>query len=292
MKYAWIKRNCQEFPVAIMCQVLDVSRSGYYDWHIRKPSDQQKRRDYLTQVAAKSFFDSHRIYGYRKVYEDLREDNVTCCPETVRRVMRQTGLCSRVKRKFVVTTDSNHASPIAENILDRNFTATRPNQKWVADITYIPTDEGWLYLAGVMDLFGRRIVGWAMSSHIDAALVVSALNMAIVHRRPGAGLLHHSDRGSQYASDALQDLLDDHKILCSMSGKGDCWDNACMESFFGSLKTEWIYGKKYKTREEAKKDVFKYIEVFYNNKRRHAALGYLSPAEYEKLYMKNQEQAA
>lgn len=292
MKYAWIKQHRHEFPVVVMCEVLEVGASGFYDWRDRQPSRQQQRRERIAQAAARSYFESRRIYGYRKVYEDLREEDVVCCPETVRRVMRQMGLYSRVKRKFLVTTDSNHNLPVADNLLDRDFAATEPNQKWVADITYIPTEEGWLYLAGVMDLFSRRIVGWSMSDRIDAALVVSALDMALRHRRPGSGLLHHSDRGSQYASDAFQELLDTHKIVCSMSGKGDCWDNACMESFFGSLKTEWVHGKKYQAREDAKKDVFKYIEVFYNHKRRHAALGYLSPSAYEELYEKKQDQAA
>jgi len=292
VKYAWIKEHSHEFPVSVMCKVLELGTSGFYDWQDRKPSRQQQRREQIAQAAARSYCESQRIYGYRKVYEDLREENIVCCKETVRRVMRQMGLYSRVKRKFVVTTDSNHNLPVADNLLGRDFIAAKPNQKWVADITYIPTKEGWLYLAGVMDLFSRRIVGWSMSDRIDTALVVSSLDMALMHRRPGCGLLHHSDRGSQYASDAFVEMLDDHKIVCSMSGKGDCWDNACMESFFGSLKTEWIHGKKYQTRESAKKDVFKYIEVFYNHKRRHAALGYLSPAAYEDLYEKKQDQAA
>ena len=181
---------------------------------------------------------------------------------------------------------------VAENLLDRNFTAAVPNQKWVADITYIPTYQGWLYLACVMDLYSRRIVGWAMSEHIDSALVISAMKMALSRRRPETDLLHHSDRGSQYASDLFQDLLDDNRIVCSMSRKGDCWDNACMESFFASLKTEWLAEKKYETREQAKNHVFNYIEMFYNRKRRHAALGYLSPAAYEELYEKERKQVA
>ena len=292
MKYAWIKEHSQEFPVALMCVVLEVSTSGYYEAQDRPVSRQQQRREEIAQAAARSYFESRRIYGYRKVYADLRAENINCCDETVRRVMGQMGLHSRVKRKFVHTTDSKHNLPVADNLLARDFTATEPNQKWVADITYIPTDQGWLYLAVVLDLFSRRAVGWSMSSRIDAALVVSALDMALTHRRPDYGLLHHSDRGSQYASDAFQQLLETHQIVCSMSGKGDCWDNAVMESFFGSLKTEWLEGKKYTSREEAKKDVFKYIEVFYNHKRRHAALGYLSPAAYEELYEKKQDQAA
>lgn len=292
MKYAWIKEHRREFPVAVMCTVLEVSTSGYYEAQDRPVSRQRQRREELAQAAARSYFESRRIYGYRKVHADLRAQNLNCCDETVRRVMAQMGLSSRIKRKFVRTTDSKHNLPVADNLLARDFTATAPNQKWVADITYIPTDEGWLYLAGVLDLFSRRAVGWSMSERIDASLVVSALDMALIHRRPGSGLLHHSDRGSQYASDAFQELLDTHQIVGSMSGKGDCWDNAVMESFFGSLKTEWLEGKRYSSREEAKKDVFKYIEVFYNHQRRHAALEYLSPAAYEKQYQLKQEQAA
>lgn len=292
MKYAWIKEHNERFSVTIMCRVLQVSTSGYYGHLERKPCAMRKRREAITQAAAQSYFVSRRIYGYRKVHQDLLEANIVCCKETVRCIMRQLGLYSRVKRKFVLTTDSDHQMAIAENILDRDFSAGRPNQKWAADITYIPTCQGWLYLAVVMDLYSRKIVGWAMSEHINSALVTSAMRMAISQRRPQAGLLHHSDRGSQYASEAFQDLLDDNRIVCSMSRKGNCWDNACMESFFGSLKTEWLSDKKYKTRDHARNDIFKYIELFYNRKRRHAGLGYLSPAAYEELYEKEQKQVA
>ena len=292
MRYAWIQEHDQDFPVAVMCNVLQVSTSGYYSRLGHKPSAQQQRREHIAQAAARFYFESERIYGYRKVYEDMLEANINCCMETVRRIMRQIGLFSRVKRKFVHTTDSNHDMAVAENLLGRDFTAATVNKKWVADITYIPTEQGWLYLAAVMDLYSRRIVGWAMSEHIDSALVLSAMNMAISQRRPGAGLLHHSDRGSQYASDVFQYLLDDNGIVCSMSRKGDCWDNACMESFFGSLKTEWVRDKKYSSFTEAKKDIFKYIELFYNRKRRHASLGYLSPTAYEELSGNERKQVA
>jgi len=292
VRYAWTKEHDQQFPVAVMCGVLQVSTSGYYGWLGHKPSAQQQRREHIAQAAARFYFESERIYGYRKVYQDLLEANINCCRETVRRIMHQIGLFSRVKRKFVLTTDSNHDMVIAENLLSRDFTATSQDQKWVADITYISTRRGWLYLAAVMDLYSRRIVGWAMSEHIDSALVLSAMNMAISQRRPEAGLLHHSDRGSQYASDVFQDLLDDNNIVCSMSRKGNCWDNACIESFFGSLKTEWVSDKKYESREQARNDIFKYIEMFYNRKRRHAALGYLSPAAYEELYESERKQVA
>jgi transposase InsO family protein len=292
VKYAWIKRHKKRFPVAVMCRSLKVSTSGYYDSAKRKPCRQQIRRQSIAQAAAVSYFESRRVYGHRKVYEDLAEDGVICCKETVRRIMRDIGLFSRIKRKFVVTTDSNHALAIADNILNRNFTADRPNRKWAGDITYIPTKMGWLYLAVVMDMFSRRIVGWSMSDAIDSALVQSAMKMALADRNPSAGLIHHSDRGVQYASGDFQDLLKDNKTICSMSRKGNCWDNAVVESFFGSLKNEWVKGKIYGTLDDAKKDIFNYIEMFYNRKRRHASLGYVSPAVYEEMHEMNQNRAA
>jgi len=246
----------------------------------------------MGQAAARSYFESHRIYGYRKVWEDLVELEIACCPETVRRALQELGLFSRTKRKFVVTTDSNHPYPIAENILERDFTATAPNQKWLTDITYILTREGWLYLAAVLDVYSRKIVGWSTSEWIDTELVKAALQMATTQRLPEPGLLHHSDQGSQYASDAYQQALEALEMVCSMSRQGDCWDNAMMESFFGSLKTEWVYNEDYQTREEAKQSLFKYIELFYNRKRRHAALGYVSPAEFERRYELTQDQVA
>jgi putative transposase len=292
VRYAWIKNHSRLFPKAVMCKTLTVSTSGYYDSIKRSPCPQQIRRRSIAQAAAHSYFESNRIYGYRKVYEDLRQEHVICCDQTVRRIMREIGLYAHIKRKFVVTTDSNHTLKIAENLLGRDFTAKRPNQKWAADITYIPTKQGWLYLAIVMDLFSRRIVGWSMSENIDSKLVQSAMEMAIQHRNPNAGLIHHSDRGIQYASEGFQDLLTANKFVCSMSRKGNCWDNACAESFFGSLKNEWVKNKIYETYEEGKNDVFKYVEVFYNRKRRHASLGYVSPAVYEEMYEMKQEQAA
>ena len=292
MKYAWIKKHTRLFSVALMCRVLKASTSGCYDSLRRLPCQQLLRRKTIAQAAAHSYFESNRIYGYRKVYQDLHEENIICCQETVRRIMRRIGLYSRIKRKFVVTTDSNHTLKIAENLLGRDFTAKSLNQKWAADITYIPTKMGWLYLAVVMDLFSRRIVGWAMSDNIDSKLVQSAMNMAILHRNPDKGLIHHSDRGVQYAAQDFQDLLDDNKIICSMSRKGNCWDNACVESFFGSLKSEWVKSKIYETYEDGEKDIFKYIEVFYNRKRRHASLGYVSPAVYEEMHEMKQDRAA
>ena len=292
MKYAWIEKHTRLYPVARMCHVLKVSRSGYYDSLGRPPSPQLLRRKAIAQAAAHSYFESDRIYGYRKVYQDLQAENVICCEDTVGRIMREIGLYSRVKRKFVVTTDSDHTLEIAENLLGRDFTAASPNRKWAADITYIATKKGWLYLAVVMDLFSRRIVGWSMSKHIDSQLVQSAMKMAILQRNPERGLIHHSDRGVQYAAGDFQDLLDENKMVCSMSRKGNCWDNACVESFFASLKNEWIRGKIYDTHADGEKDIFKYIEVFYNRKRRHASLGYVSPAAYEQMHAMKQDRAA
>lgn len=291
MKFEWIKQHDREFPTAAMCKVLDVSDSGYYGHLKLNPSATQQRRQTIAQAAAKSYFESNRIYGYRKVYSDLRTD-LDCCRETVRRIMRRIGLFSRVKRKFIHTTDSNHSMAVADNLLERNFKAAAINTKWAADITYIPTEKGWLYFAAVMDLFSRRIIGWSMSDRIDSKLVADALRMAIQQRKPAPGLIHHSDRGVQYASEDFQEMLKTNGIVCSMSCKGDCWDNACMESFFGSFKTEWMAGKRYKDFEEAKKDIFKYVELFYNRHRRHASLGYVSPAEYEEISKNERKQVA
>ncbi len=292
MKYAWIKMHTAEFATAVMCRVLKVSKSGYYAWLKRKPSLQSIRRKKIKAAAARSHADSGGIYGYRKVWEDLvQEWKLVCSKELVRRVMRAAGLYSKVKRKFVVTTNSDHDDPVAENILDRDFYAKAPNLKWAADITYIQTYEGWLYLAAVMDLYSRRIVGWAMSKNIDAKLVCDALEMAILQRRPGAGLLHHSDRGVQYTSEQCSEKLALNGIECSMSRRGDCWDNACMESFFGKLKTEHVQKKVYRSCQEARQDLFWYIEVFYNRKRRHASLGYISPVEFEKRGGKDKKAA-
>ncbi len=292
MKYAWIKRHKTQFPVAVLCKSLKVSTSGYYDSVKRNPCLQLVRRSSIGQSAAVSYFESKRVYGHRKVHEDLIAEGVVCCKETVRRIIRDIGLFSRIKRKYVVTTNSDHALTIAKNIINRNFTADAPDQKWAADITYIPTKMGRLYLAVVMDLFSRRIVGWSISDTIDSELVQSAMRQALADRRPDVGLIHHSDRGVQYASGDFQKLLDDNNAVCSMSRKGNCWDNACVESFFGSLKNEWVKGKIYETFDEGKKDIFNYIEMFYNRKRRHASLGYVSPVVYEEMHEMKQDRAA
>lgn len=284
MKYAWITDHRGSYPVSMLCEVLGVSLSGYYASLTREPSARAVRRERIGAAAEAAYHDSHGVYGYRKVHDDLQERKVECCRETVRRVLGEKGLVSRTKRKFVVTTDSRHNQPVAANVLDRDFKADAPDQKWTADITYIPTRQGWLYLAVVMDLFSRRIVGWSMSASLHTTLVLDALRMALTHRKPTAGLLHHSDRGCQYAAADFQQLLADHGITCSMSRKGNCWDNAPTESFFGKLKTEWVHGVDYADHHEARQHLFQYIELFYNRKRKHAALGYLSPADFEQLF--------
>jgi putative transposase len=284
VRYAWIETQRDFYPLGLLCRVLQVSRSGYYAWRRREPSATAQRRQQIARAAQQSHADSHGIYGYRRVHQDLMEDHeIACCRETVRQVMGELGLCGRHKRRFVKTTDSNHDEPVAANLLQRDFVATRPDQKWLADITYIRLTEGWLYLAVILDCFSRRIVGWSLSRHIDAELVCAALEMALGQRCPQSNLLHHSDRGVQYASRPLRRKLAAEGLTMSMSRKGDPWDNAMMESFFGSLKSEWIT-RDYASEDEARMDLFKYIEMFYNPTRRHSALGYLSPTEYERRH--------
>ncbi len=284
MKYAWIRQQQDSYPAGTACDVLGVSRSGYYAWIDRKPSARTQRRQQIGQAVRQSHKDSHGIYGYRRVHGDLAKDShIHCCEETVRNVMAELDLSGKQKKRFVKTTDSRHDQPVAENLLNRDFTATAPDQKWVADITYLRLAEGWLYLAVILDCFSRRVVGWSMSRRIDAALVCQALRMAVLGRCPKADLIHHSDRGVQYASQAIRGLLEQHHLTLSMSRKGDPWDNAMMESFFGTLKREWI-DETYSTEEQARLEVFKYIEMFYNPVRRHSSLGYISPVEYERRY--------
>ena len=266
----------------MMCYVLDVSVSGYYAWKRRTPSAQRVRREQLIEAIETFHADSKGAYGYRKVHEDIMETfDEPCCLETVRRIMKSKGLRSTRRRRFVVTTDSNHTMPVAENALNRDFQADAPNRKWVADITYVPTHQGWTYLATVMDLYARRIVGWATSKRNDTALISEALHKAIKERQPGKGLLHHSDQGSQYASKEYRKTLKLFKMKCSMSRIGICWDNAPMERFFSSLKSEWLRDRVFPTHEAATTAIFEYIETFYNPKRRHQALGYQSPIQYE-----------
>lgn len=282
MKFAFIEQRLADVPVGMACELLEVSRSGYYAWRDRPASMQAQRRAELAAKARQVHAEHRSVYGSPRLCKALQADGQAVCENTVAKIMRQEGLQGRVKRKFVPrTTDSAHAWPVAPNVLDRQFQADQPDRKWAGDITYIPTDEGWLYLAGLMDLHSRRIVGWSMSDHLETDLASDALAMALLRRQPPAGLLHHSDRGVQYASDAYQALLAGNAIQVSMSGKGDCWDNAAMESFWSTLKTELVHHQRYATREEARRSIFEYIEVFYNRKRLHSSIGYVSPEAFE-----------
>ena len=282
MRYAFIQAHRSCWPVKITCRVLRVSRSGFYAWHRRGPSMQAQRREVLGKRIREVHEQSRGVYGSPRVHRTLVACGESVCENTVAKVMKTQQIKAKTAKSFVpCTTDSDHQSPVASNTLNRDFQASLPNQKWVTDMTYIPTDEGWVYLAVVLDLCSRRVVGWAMADHMRSELVVDALNMALAHRRPTRGLLHHSDRGVQYASDAYQGLLADHGIECSMSRKGNCYDNAAMESFFGTLKTELVYQERYVTRAEARASIFEYIEVFYNRQRLHSTLGYQCPEAFE-----------
>ena len=283
MKFAFIKGHLlPEFPVEVCCEVLEVSRSGYYAWRDRPAGARERRREELTRKVRAAHRENRGVYGSPRIFRALKAGGETACENTVAKVMREAGIRAKTKRKFVPrTTDSAHAQPVARNLLGRDFAAELPDRKWAADITYVPTAEGWLYLAAVLDLCSRKVVGWSMAAHMRTGLVADALKMAVARRRPGGGLLHHSDRGSQYASDGYRHLLRSHGIDCSMSGRGDCWDNAAMESFFATLKTELVNHERYETREQARASIFEYIEVFYNRRRLHSSLGYVSPERFE-----------
>jgi transposase InsO family protein len=267
--------------VALMCRVLQVSRSGYYAWCKRPPAPRILKDQTLALEVAAIHAESRGRYGSPRVHAELRERGQRTGRKRVARLMRSAGLCARERRRFRCTTDSAHGMTITGNLLERRFAVAAPNSGWVTDITYLWTFEGWLYLAVILDLFSRRVVGWAVSERLDRAVALDALQMALTDRQPPQGLLHHSDRGSQYASHQYQQLLAAHGALSSMSRKGNCWDNAVAESFFASLKLELAHPSHWRTRTQARSDVFEYIELFYNRQRRHSTLGYLSPNEFE-----------
>jgi putative transposase len=281
MTFGFIEENCGQWPVRLLCEMLEVSSAGFYAWRERPTSARQQRRDALVVEIRGIHAEVKARYGSPRIHAELVARGQDCCVNTVAKLMRDNDIAARTARKFRCTTDSNHDLPVAENLLDRQFDPASANESWVADITYIPTREGWLYLAAVEDLYSRRVVGWSMADHMESRLVVDALEMAVQRRLPGEGRLAHSDRGSQYASEHDQLLLAKHGIACSMSRRADCWDNAPMESFFASLKKELVHGADFATRAEARAAIFEYIEAFYNTKRRHSSLGYVSPAEYE-----------
>jgi transposase InsO family protein len=283
MKYDFIESHRSAFAVERMCRALGVRRSGYYAWRGRVPGRRSAEDEHLLVRIRESYKMSRRSYGSPRVLKDLRAWGLCCGKNRVARLMREHGIAACAKKKFKATTNSRHALPVAPNLLNREFNVARPDEAWVGDITYVWTREGWLYLAVVLDLFSRKVIGWGMGDRLTAEIALSALKMAIVNRRPSAGLIYHSDRGVQYACEAFRKLLELHGFIQSMSRKGDCWDNAVAESFFHSLKTEHVYFEDYKTRAEAKDKIFEYIEVFYNRTRRHSTLEYLSPAEFEAI---------
>ena len=287
MIFAWIEERRDEWPITVLCRVLGVSRSGFYAWRSRDVSAADVRREELAAEVKAIHAEVKARYGSPRIHAELVAKGHECCVNFVARVMREAGIAAKTKRKFRQTTDSNHPYPVAENVLDRDFDPEEPNVSWVADVTYIPTREGWLYLAVVEDLFSRKVVGWSMDQTMTSRLVVDALEMALARRLKGSsssGLVAHSDRGSQYASEHYRRRLREERIECSMSRRGNCWDNAAMESFFASLKKELVHDEDYATRDEAKASIFEYIEAFYNRVRRHSSLGYVAPEEYERTH--------
>jgi putative transposase len=283
VRFAFIHERRRRWPVGVMCRVLKVSRSGYYAWRGRKPSRRAEREEELIEKIRQVHAQSRGLYGYPRAHRALLVDGEVVSRNTVARLMRKAKIRAKSRRKYVPrTTDSRHGKPVADNVLKREFASPAPNRKWLADITYVPTKEGWLYLAAVLDTFSRKVVGWSMQDHMETDLVSDALKMALLHRQPaGARLLHHSDRGSQYASDDYQHLLKQHGITASMSNAGDCYDNAMMESLWATLKCECVHQQSYATHEQAEASLFEYIEVFYNRKRLHSSLGYVSPESFE-----------
>jgi putative transposase len=281
VKYAWIRQHAGEFTVETMCRFMKVSRSAYYAWLQRPETAGEKEDAELTELIKTAFAKSRSTYGTRRLKVALFQRKRIVSRRRIARLMREAELTCKTKRKFKATTNSKHNLPVADNVLDRQFKVMQPNQVYAGDITYIETQEGWLYLAVVIDLCSRQVVGWSMAEHMRTKLVNDALLMALWKRKPDKGLLWHTDRGSQYASESHRALLKQHGIRQSMSRKGNCWDNSVSESFFHTLKTELIHQQTYQTRDQAKQAIFEYIEVFYNRERLHSANGYMSPVDYE-----------
>ena len=282
--FGFIQAEKAHFPISVLCETCGVSRTGFYDWLDRAPSAREESDRALRSHIRGAHSKSHGTYGSPRVTAELRGQGHVVGQKRVARLMREAGLQGRPRRRWVRTTDSDHQQPVAENLLDRNFEVDAPNKVWAADLTYIPTAEGWLYLAVVLDLFSRKVVGWAAAGHMRKELCIEALNKALVLRSPEPGFIHHSDRGSQYASKAHRKLLDQAGAKCSMSRKGNCWDNAVVESFFGSLKQELIHTKPWPSRRAALQAISTYLHQFYNPVRRHSANGHLSPNEREQRH--------
>jgi transposase InsO family protein len=282
VRFAFIAAEKACFPVRLLCRVLEVSRAGFYAWQGRALSPHARTDERLGFAIAAIHAESGQRYGSPRVHVELGARGHRTSRKRVARLMRQRGLAGRRRRRFRATTDSRHTLPVAPNVLDRQYAQPAPDRAWVTDITYIATGEGWLYLAVILDLCSRLVVGWAVSERISRELTLEALDMALVRRRPLPGLVHHSDRGSQYASGDYQALLAAEGIVCSMSRRGNCWDNAVAESFFATLKVELVHDASWVTRQVARAELFEYIEVFYNGQRRHSSLGYLSPRAFER----------
>jgi transposase InsO family protein len=289
MRFQFVDDHRSEFPVTRMCRALNVSPSGYYAWCQRLVSAREMANRQLLKRIKAVFYDSYDTYGSPRVHSELKAQGVACGVNRVARLMRLEGLQAKQARKYKSSTKRNKKHAAAANLLKRDFTAHRPDHKWLTDITYIPTQEGWLYLAAILDLFTRRIVGWAMSHRMTSELTLNALKMAIRRRQPGELVIHHSDQGSQYTDATYQALLKEHGFQVSMNGLGTWYDNAPMESFFGTLKSELVNHRLYHTRDDARTDLFFYIESFYNRRRRHTSLDHLSPEAYEQLHHLSQE---
>jgi transposase InsO family protein len=281
MRYCAIQEHDRRYPIRLMCRALTVSPAGYYAWAGRPESARSVHNRTLLSEIRVIHRESRETYGSPSIWDALMKRGHGVGEHRIARLMRAEGIRAKTVKKWRATTQSNHRLPVAENTLNRQFTAEYPNRVWAGDITYVWTTEGWLYLAVVLDLYSRAVIGWAMGHRLTVDLAEHALTMALANRKPKAGLLHHSDRGRQYAATAYQQLLTTHGMTGSMSRRGNCWDNACVESFFGTLKRELINHRQYRTRDEATQDIFEYIEVFYNRLRRHSTLGYYSPAEFE-----------
>ena len=283
MKFRAIRDNIGRFAVDLMCSALGVSRSGYYTWRARPASSRARDNDQLLERIRAAHQRSRGTYGSPRITHELRAQGHRVSENRVAGLMRTAQIRAKSARKWRATTQSAHRLPVAANTLDRAFSVAQPNHVWAGDISYVWTAQGWLYLAVVLDLYSRAVIGWAMGERLTADLATQALTMALWRRKPRRGLLHHSDRGIQYAARDYQRLLETHGIVCSMSRKGNCWDNAVVESFFHTLKVELVHHRRYLTRDEARQDIFEWIEVFYNRQRRHSTLGYRSPAEFEAM---------
>ena len=281
MRYRAIQEHDRRYPIRLMCRALAVSAAGYYAWRSRPESPRAVSARTVLSAIRVIHRESRETYGSPSIWDALVKQGHRIGEHRVARLMRQNGIRAKTVKKWRATTQSNHRLPVAQNTLNRQFMVEAPNRVWAGDLTSVWTTEGWLYLAVLLDLYSRRVIGWAMGHRLTVDLAEQALTMALVTRRPEAGLLHHSDRGSQYAASRYQQLLDAQGLVPSMSRKGNCWDNACVESFVGTLKRELVHHRHYATRDDATRDIFEYIEVFYNRQRRHSTLGYHSPAEYE-----------